>query len=138
VPDRLAPHWDPEFWSFHSPAWWRHLWTSSGVVDVQVADRLDGGWQDWLRWSELCLEVTDRDDVRGMVERELPMLRDDGATHLGFTQVGGPMPLRLRSRLDRERSRVGVPVPGQGRCLGYRRRLRLRPLGTRHAVPTPP
>jgi hypothetical protein len=59
------------------------------VVNVEIADLLDGGWQDWLRWAELCREETDRDDVRAMLDRELPMLRDDGGTHLGFTRVVG-------------------------------------------------
>lgn len=89
VPDSLAPHWDPELWSFHSPGWWHRLWASSGVVDVEAADRLDGGWQDWLRWSELCQETTGRDEVRSLLEQELPLLRADGGTHLGFTRVVG-------------------------------------------------
>jgi len=37
-PPWLQPYWEPDFHSFHSPAWWRRHWTRSGAVDVEVAD----------------------------------------------------------------------------------------------------
>lgn len=87
VPASLQGFWHPEFASFHTPAWWRGLWESSGVVDVLTADRLDDGWDDWVRWTRLCQEAGVREDVRELVDAELPMLQADGGENLGFTRV---------------------------------------------------
>lgn len=40
VPDYLGPFWDPEFWSYHSAAWWQRHWLKTGRVDVESADYL--------------------------------------------------------------------------------------------------
>lgn len=87
VPEHLAPYWEPDFWAFHSPAWWQRLWARSGVVDDVHADFLVDGWRDWLDWSEAVLEVTDDDFARRVVPREVAMVRADAGRHLGFTRV---------------------------------------------------
>lgn len=69
-PPWLAPYWHWDFCSFHSPAWWRRTWEQTGLVTVEHADRLPDGWQDWLRWSEIC-------------DRE----RGDEGRQLGFTRM---------------------------------------------------
>ena len=33
LPEHLEPFWEPDFWTFHSPAWWQQLWNRSGVVE---------------------------------------------------------------------------------------------------------
>ena len=43
VPENLRAYWQLEFFSWHSPAWWRTHWQRSGLVDVTLADTLDGG-----------------------------------------------------------------------------------------------
>lgn len=40
VPDYLEPYWDPEFWSYHSAAWWRDHWLKTGEARVELADGL--------------------------------------------------------------------------------------------------
>jgi cyclopropane fatty-acyl-phospholipid synthase-like methyltransferase len=87
LPEHLKPHWEPDFWTFHSPAWWQQLWSRSGVVENVRADFLDDGWRDWLDWSEAVLETTDNDAARRHVPREVAMLRADSGRHLGFTRV---------------------------------------------------
>jgi SAM-dependent methyltransferase len=92
VPDHLAGWWDPEFWSFHSPAWWRELWERSGVMEVEHADLIPGAVDEWALWEEISAE-------RGEPRREdhLPpsdpdaaaYLRADGGRALGFTRVVG-------------------------------------------------
>jgi len=54
-PPHLAAHWQSEFFTFHSPAWWRRHWERGGCVEVEVADTVPDGWQDWLGWSEACV-----------------------------------------------------------------------------------
>jgi cyclopropane fatty-acyl-phospholipid synthase-like methyltransferase len=91
-PEHLAPYWEPDFWTFHSPGWWQQLWNRSRVVEDVQADFLEDGWRDWLAWSEVVLEVTEDDFARRMGEREVQMLRADAGRNLGFTRVTGRRP----------------------------------------------
>jgi cyclopropane fatty-acyl-phospholipid synthase-like methyltransferase len=89
VPDHLGPFWDPGFWSFHAPQWWRRHWSRSGEVEVEDAELLEDGWRDWALWSEVCAEAGDSDWVRQMGGREAEMLRTDAGRTLGFVRVVG-------------------------------------------------
>lgn len=80
-PTDLEPYWHWDFCSFHSPVWWRRHWAKTGLVTVEVADRLADGWRDWLTWNE----VTDRDN--GVPGWEAEMLRTDAGRALGFSRV---------------------------------------------------
>lgn len=59
----------------------RFALTRSGVVRVEIADRLPEGWRDWLQWNEAC----DRDG--NTPGEEADMLRVDGGRLLGFAQL---------------------------------------------------
>ncbi len=87
VPEHLAPFWDPGFWSFHSPDWWRRHWERSGRVEVESAELLEDGWQDWALWNEVCAEVNDTDLAREMGGREAQMVRLDAGRTLGFIRI---------------------------------------------------
>jgi SAM-dependent methyltransferase len=82
LPAHLAPYWAWDFWSFHSPEWWRHHWEKTGKVAVTLADSIPNGWQHWLKWQEVCL-------IQGCVadQQEADMLRVDAGRNLGFTRV---------------------------------------------------
>lgn len=82
VPAHLAPYWEPAFWSFHTPAWWRRHFERSGVVEVERADLVPGGADQWLLWLETCA-TTDH----LMSESELEMLRTDRGRALGFARI---------------------------------------------------
>lgn len=82
LPAYLAPYWHPEFYSFHSPAWWREHWRRSGAVEVQSADFIPEGWKLWLQWLELCLEQGYPSDAQ-----EAEMVRVDNGRNLGFTRI---------------------------------------------------
>jgi SAM-dependent methyltransferase len=86
VPAVLAPYWDWEFCSFHGPPWWRAHWEKTGQVDVDVADALEDGWRDWLRFCEVTLPFLDG-WRRDAATAEAAMLRADGGALLGFTRV---------------------------------------------------
>jgi hypothetical protein len=89
-PTHLASIWarEWEFWSFHSPEWWRRHWSRTGLVDIEVADRVADGWRHWANWDEASLEV-------GFVSDEFAVglpdwiatLRSDAGRNLGFPQV---------------------------------------------------
>jgi len=89
-PEHLAAQWveQPDFWSFHSPSWWKRHWVKSGAVDVDVADLVPNGWRHWLRWDEASLELG---FVPKQFESFLPpwidALRIDAGRNLGFTRL---------------------------------------------------
>lgn len=82
VPAHLRPFWEWEFWSFHSPDWWRRHWAKTGLVQVERADWLPEGWQHWRDWDDLLYE-------HGQVANstEADMLRADAGRHLGFSRL---------------------------------------------------
>jgi len=43
LPEHLLPYWEPDFYSWHSPDWWRDHWLHTGLVDVEVADAFEDG-----------------------------------------------------------------------------------------------
>lgn len=74
LPEHLRPVWVPEFYAFHSPAWWTEHWHQSGRVDVQTADMIEDGWKEWLLWVG-----NEHDDGRA--------LEIDRGRSLGMTKV---------------------------------------------------
>lgn len=88
-PEHLEPFWEQGFWSFHTADWWRRQWTRSGAVEVETADWLEDGWQDWLQLSEVVAEEhTDEFHIR-MAGRSAEMLRLDQGATLGFVRIVG-------------------------------------------------
>lgn len=82
VAPHLAPYWEPEFWSFHSPEWWRRHWERTGPVTVTHADLVPNGWRHWLTW----LEVAGAHGYRSS-EEEAAMVRGDAGRNLGFARL---------------------------------------------------
>jgi SAM-dependent methyltransferase len=55
VPAHLGGWWTHDMRCLHSAPWWRAHWARSGLVEVEVADAMDDGWQRWLEWQRfLC------------------------------------------------------------------------------------
>jgi SAM-dependent methyltransferase len=85
-PDVLAPFWDWEFCTFHSPEWWRTHWEKSGKVRVDVADALEDGWRDWLRFDEVSgPHLTGW--RKEAAAHSVAMLKADQGRYLGFSRV---------------------------------------------------
>ena len=84
VPEHLRDYWEPDMWTFHSPAWWKNHWARTDLVEVTLADRLKDGWQQWLLWEQVG-----RDFEYGFYDKELEALEKDRGEHLGFTRVIG-------------------------------------------------
>lgn len=82
VPEHLKPYWEWDYCSFHSPGWWRAHWEKCGLVEVERADLVPGGWEHWLKWQEACLKLGYNYD-----EKEAEMLRVDQGRNLGFTRL---------------------------------------------------
>jgi SAM-dependent methyltransferase len=86
VPAVLAPYWQWDFCSFHSPAWWRRHWEKTGKVRVERADAVEDGWRDWLRFEEATAAHTGDWRQEG-ARREAEMLRLDGGELFCFSRV---------------------------------------------------
>jgi SAM-dependent methyltransferase len=84
IPDHLALYWHPEYWSFHSPEWWKQHWSKSNKVEVVLADSIPDGWRHWLKWQDVCAALGFPADPR-----EAEMLRVDEGRNLGFTRLVG-------------------------------------------------
>jgi SAM-dependent methyltransferase len=82
LPSHIAPYWESDYWSFHSPDWWRNHWEKSGKVTVEVSDLVRDGWKQWLRWLEIC-----KDQEAPTDPKEIEMLRLDQGRNLGFTRI---------------------------------------------------
>ena len=82
LPEYLELYRRTDFWCFHSPAWWRHHWDRSRLVEVETADLMPRGWQQWLKWQEVCREYGYRSD-----EQDTEMLNVDAGRNLGFPRV---------------------------------------------------
>jgi len=88
VPEHLSAGWDPAFWSFHSPSWWRRHWERSELVAVSHADLVPGGWKLWADWERLCVSVGAKPLFPGDdAVREAEMLETDAGRTLGFSRV---------------------------------------------------
>jgi cyclopropane fatty-acyl-phospholipid synthase-like methyltransferase len=83
VPEWLLPYWEEGFSTLHSAEWWRALWEASGLVQIERAELLAHGAEDWLLWCEISDEWK-RVTGRAPYEREAAMLRADTGHLFGF------------------------------------------------------
>ena len=79
---RLVPCWHPDFWSFHSPAWWAKHWNRTELVEVTHADLVSEGWKDWLDWLEICAEPGYRSDPQ-----DAELVRVDAGRNVGLSRI---------------------------------------------------
>lgn len=83
--DTIPPHLR-EWWTaespqrLHSPAWWRHHWGRTGVMDIEVADTLPDGWRFWLEWLRLVAPDN---------TTEIRNLETDSGRSLGYVRIVG-------------------------------------------------
>jgi cyclopropane fatty-acyl-phospholipid synthase-like methyltransferase len=82
VPESLKKYWDNEWYTFHSPEWWKNHWGKTSLVEIEVADNLPDGWNLWMKW-ETTLKAS------GFMKRggDIELLTADNGKHLGFTRV---------------------------------------------------
>jgi cyclopropane fatty-acyl-phospholipid synthase-like methyltransferase len=82
LPEHLLVHWKWEYYSLHSPAWWRRHWEKTRLVKVTTADSISQGWELWLRWQEVRYKWGFPYDYN-----EMEMVRSDAGQNLGFTRL---------------------------------------------------
>ncbi|GAB92129.1 SAM-dependent methyltransferase [Gordonia rhizosphera] len=77
-PAHLREWWEPGMACLHSAQWWRRQWTRSGVVDVELSDALEDGWQYWLQWQNAIAPDN---------ETEIRALEADAGQYLGYVRA---------------------------------------------------
>ena len=88
LPDPFPAHLDPADWYWlNSVEWWRRHWARS-PGQVERAELLPGGWEDWRRWRDLQHDVGALAG-RPSTEKERAELHADGGRHLGFVRMVG-------------------------------------------------
>ncbi len=80
LPAHLQDWWTQDFWACHSAAWWRRHWERTGILDIELADTLPGGWQLWLDWHHV---VAPHNTV------EIAAVQTDGGRYLGYVRAMG-------------------------------------------------
>lgn len=79
-PEHLKKFWYWDWWTFHSPEWWRRHLDRSGKVVVAQADTMPDGWRYWLEWNQLYADLNHAPD------EEADMLTTDAGRNVGFTR----------------------------------------------------
>ncbi len=80
IPSHLRKWWTPDLWCLHSAAWWRRHWQRTGLMKIEVADRMPTGWTLWRDW----LKVIAPDNTV-----ELEAIEADAGRHLGYVRMVG-------------------------------------------------
>lgn len=57
VPELLAPYWEPEFWAWHSAAWWRRHLERTGPFEITHAGEIPEGIAHWLHWARVVTDA---------------------------------------------------------------------------------
>ncbi len=98
LPDHLQAWWErePSMWCLHSAAWWRRHWERTGIMDIELADNMPGGWQLWLEWHKLVAP-------ENLVE--IQAVESDRGNYLGYVRIVG----RRRPSVQLDDPIVSVP-----------------------------
>jgi SAM-dependent methyltransferase len=79
-PEHLREWWTQDLWCLHSPPWWRRHWERTGIMEIDVADAMPGGWQRWLDWHRVIAPDN---------EPEIKALEADRGSYLGYVRLIG-------------------------------------------------
>ena len=77
APAHLEPWWTGEGCYLHSADWWRQHWERTGILQIECADTLAGGWRFWLDWLKL---IAPENTV------EIATLQADQGQYLGYVR----------------------------------------------------
>jgi cyclopropane fatty-acyl-phospholipid synthase-like methyltransferase len=87
IPEALVPHWQDDFSSFHTAAWWRELWERSQHAEVEHCELVPQGREDWLLWSEVTDQWKLAHEGAPWQHSSTALLRADTDGLLGFVAL---------------------------------------------------
>jgi SAM-dependent methyltransferase len=79
-PEQLRKWWTPDLCCLHTVEWWRRHWDQTGIVDIERADTMPGGWQLWLDWQRALFPDN---------EPEISTVEADQGQYLGYLRLVG-------------------------------------------------
>jgi cyclopropane fatty-acyl-phospholipid synthase-like methyltransferase len=56
IPEKLKPYWESDMYCFHTIEWWKKLWNHNENIDIEVADSMPNGYNNWLLWDKTLKE----------------------------------------------------------------------------------
>jgi cyclopropane fatty-acyl-phospholipid synthase-like methyltransferase len=81
VPEHLSDWWrQDQLCGLHTADWWRWRLERSGILDIEVADTLEGGWRYWLE----SLRTVAPDN-----QAEIAALEADAGRNIGYVRAMG-------------------------------------------------
>ena len=84
IPGHLIPTYHLDWYSFHTPEWWRWHWEKTRLIEIERAELIPDGWSLWLHWEETSDSLGK--SVHGS---DAEVLRADGGQNIGLVRVVG-------------------------------------------------
>jgi SAM-dependent methyltransferase len=56
IPEKIKPYWESDMYCFHTIEWWKNHWGHSENIDIEIADKLPNGYENWLLWDKTLKE----------------------------------------------------------------------------------
>jgi cyclopropane fatty-acyl-phospholipid synthase-like methyltransferase len=56
IPEKLKPYWESDMYCFHTIEWWKKHWEHNEKINVEVADKMPDGYNNWLLWDKTLKE----------------------------------------------------------------------------------
>jgi cyclopropane fatty-acyl-phospholipid synthase-like methyltransferase len=56
IPETLKPYWEQDMYCFHTIDWWKKLWSHNEIIDIEIADTMPNGYENWLLWDKTLKE----------------------------------------------------------------------------------
>lgn len=54
---KLEPYWEPDMYCFHTVEWWKNLWGHCGKLNIETAEIMPNGYENWLLWDKTLKEA---------------------------------------------------------------------------------
>jgi hypothetical protein len=84
LPKHLIPFWAQECWTWHTVEWWHRLWNRTGLVDVELVEKMPDCWKLWLEWKKA--RVAAGDDSPSL-QSDIQVLEADQGRYMGFIRM---------------------------------------------------
>jgi cyclopropane fatty-acyl-phospholipid synthase-like methyltransferase len=52
IPEKLKPYWESDMYCFHTIDWWKKHWSHNEKIDIEIADTMPNGYENWLLWDK--------------------------------------------------------------------------------------
>jgi SAM-dependent methyltransferase len=57
IPESMKPYWDLDMYCYYTLEWWKKLWGHCGKIEIETADIMPNGYENWLLWDKTLKEA---------------------------------------------------------------------------------